>query len=314
MNQFYLNNIVGSPASVADGKNALCNVAKAFGRLSAQEELNVDRRIVMDKEPGETCFGQYYLRQLIDSIEDEIEKRYAYVMLRAATPMEDYLPWDENAENLIAGDYRYEGEDATNLAVANSHDAIILSVAFSEAFRKNTLTLSSAAEESDNYPKDIIVNNLYGNDSNTEYIQCILQGRKGVSVELFDKIREIEDTYIHSSVEKEFAKLSSAQKQSIVDGFEEAIRQKLLFPKIDGNNLVINPNDELVRYEPYSKKEKIFELAIYHPLAIRVYLAQDNGILYILSISSKKASKDGNNQNAEIRAAEKRFRQMKKAL
>ena len=51
MNQFYLNNIVGAPASVADGKNALCNVAKAFGRLSAQEELNVDRRIVMDKEP-----------------------------------------------------------------------------------------------------------------------------------------------------------------------------------------------------------------------------------------------------------------------
>lgn len=314
MNQFYLNNIVGAPTSFAEGRIALCNVAKAFGRLAAQEELNVDRRIVMDKEPVDTCFGQYYLRQLIESIDDEVEKRYAYVMLRAAAPMEDFLAWDENVENLIAGDYRYEGEDATNLAVANSHDAIILSVAFKEAFRKNTLSLESAAKESPDYPKEIAVDNLYGSDENTAYIRGILEAREGVSVELFDKIRELEDTNIHSSVEKEFSKLSFAQKQSIVDGFEEAIRQKLLFPEIDGSNLVINPNDELVRYEPYSKKEKIFELAIYHPLAIRVYLAQDSGKLYILSISSKKASKDGNNQNAEIRAAEKRFQQMKKAL
>ena len=311
MNQFYLNNIVGAPSSLAEGSTALLNVAMALGELVADKSLNVLDKIVMDEDPQTITFGDFYLSQLVDSIPKGDEKDRAYIMLRGLYPMQEYLEWNENAEPIIEGEYKYDEKDASNLAVAKSHDAIILSIAFRDAFKKDTLTLTSTAEPKGKFP-EIVVENLYGAADNTAYIRGILQEREGISVDLFDEIRGYGN--IHPTVERVFCKLTPDIQGSIINGFKEAIKQGLLIPNAGAGNACIIPNEELVRYEPYTDTEKIYELAIYHPLALRVFMAQSNGELYILDIKSKKELGDGGaTQNAALRAAEKRFKKMKSA-
>lgn len=310
MNQFYLNNIVGSPATLEEGRDALLRAVFAFSELSNDDSMNVDKRIILDQEPDVTKFGDYYLRELIEAITDSEAKTIAYVLLRAAYPMEDYLAWDDNAEPIIAGDYRYNESDATNLAVANSHDAIMVSIAFDEVFRKDTLRLVSAAEPSTDYPAEIVVENLYGEDSNTQYIRSVLESREGIAEDLFGKICEYGNVY--PSLGHAFKRLTSDVRKSIYNGFCDAIRQGLLKPHAGVGNNVINPNEELIRFEPHTKTEKIFALAVYHPLALRVFMAQDKGELYILDIKSKKDLGDGGTtQNKALLAAERRFKTMK---
>ena len=219
------------------------------------------------------------------------------------------LEWDENAEPIIEGEYKYDEKDASNLAVAKSHGAIILSIAFRDAFKKDTLSLTATAEPKEKFP-DIVAENLYGSPSNTEFIRSVLLEREGVSIDLFDSIRGYGQ--IHTSVERVFNKQTPEIQESIVTGFSEAIKQGLLVPNAGSGNVCIKPNNELVRYEPYTDTEKIYELAIYYPLALRVFMAQHNGELYILDIKSKKELGDGGaTQNAALRAAEKRFKKMK---
>lgn len=309
MNQFYLNNIVGAPSTLNEGASALLNVAMALGELSSDTNLKVMDRIVMDDDPKSICFGDFYLSQLVDAIPKGDEKEQAYIMLRGLHPMQEYLEWDENAEPIIEGEYKYDGKDASNLAVAKSHGAIILSIAFREAFKMDTLSLTATAELKEKYP-DIVAENLYGSLSNTEYIRGVLHEREGGSGDLFDSIRDYGK--IHSSVERVFNKQTPEIQKSIIAGFTDAIKQGLLLPNAGAGNVCIKPNNELVRFEPYTDSERIYELAIYYPLALRVFMAQHNGKLYILDIKSKKELGDGGaTQNAALRAAEKRFKKMK---
>lgn len=312
MNQFYLNNIVGAPSSLAEGVSALCNAALAFGELSSDKSLNVSERVVMDKDPDLTTFGEFYLGQLVDAIPDEIEKRMAYVLLKAAYPMEDHLPWNEKAEPIIEGDYKYNEEDASNLAVAQSHGAMILSFAFSDVFKKNTLALTSAAEPSEKYPPEIVVENLYGSDENTAFIRGVLQEREGVSVDLFKEICGY--GIVHHAVERAFRKQTPDIQESIAKGFKDAILQGLLVPHAGDGNNVITPDANLVRRETHTKKEALLELAISNPKVMRVFIAQNEGELYILDIKSKEEMGDGGvNQNKALRAAEDRFVKMKQS-
>lgn len=112
-----------------------------------------------------------------------------------------------------------------------------------------------------------------------------------------------------------FNKLTYDIQCSIEEGFREAKKPGLLKPHAGRGNVCIFPNDELVRFEQHTDSEKLFELAVYHHLALRVFIAQHEGELYILDIKSKKELGDGGStQNAALRAAEKRFQKMKRSL
>lgn len=310
MTQFYLNNIVGAPSSLEAGVTALRKATLAFGKLSSEKVLNVSEKVVMDKDPDLTTFGEFYLGQLVDAIPDVEEKRMAYVLLKAAYPMEEHLPWDEKAEPIIEGDYRYNDEDASSLAVAQNHGAIILSIAFNEAFKNNTLTLTSAAEPSENYPSEIAVENLHGSDENVAFVRGVLQEREGVSINLLDKIRSYGN--FHPAVEHIFKKQTPDIQQSIVTSFDEAVKNGFVVPHAGKGNNVINPNSNLVRRESYTDSECLFEITISKPKVMRVFIAQHKGELYVLDIKSKEEMQDGGVvQNKALKAAETRFKKMK---
>lgn len=311
MNQFYLNNAVGAPSSVVEGARAVRGAMCAFGQIVSHSELNVSPKIVLDKDPDLIKFGEFFLGELLASIKDRDERRYAYAIMNGSHPMEDLFGMNDNDLPLFDAEYKYEGRDATNIAIAWAHKGLLLSFAFSEDLRQNALTIVSTAAPSDDYPSSFSMPNLHGGQDNITFIEKNLRNREGIKLKLFDEIRVL--GFIHCSLERTFNGLTPDIQYSIVKGFKDAINKGLLIPHAgDGNNAII-PDANLIRYESHTDHEQLFEVAIEWPLTLRVFIAQDKGELYILDIKSKKEMGDGGvKQNQALKAAEKRFITMKK--
>lgn len=314
MNQFYLNNVVGVPKSLEAGSQALRNAVLAFNYLYLKKELDVSKKVVFDKEPNLIQYGEIYLEQLIYAIPDRDEKRIALILLKGVSPMEPYFEVDADKDiNILYGDYRLDGLDATNLALVHKHHGMLLTFAFNDTHRKNSLELTAAAPDATDYLATIQIDNLYDLGDNVAYIEQVLAKRNGIVPDLFNEIEGY--GYVHNSVNRVFMSLTNASQLSVVEAFRNAINQKLLNPHAGAGNNAISPNGELVRYQSHTKKENIFELAIYHPKALRVFIAQDKGDLFILDIKSKEELQDGGpKQNKALRDAEKRFKNMKNSV
>lgn len=313
MNQFYLNNAVGVPKSVEEGSKALRNAVMAFNSLYLKEELRVSKEVVLDKDPKLIQFGEIYLEQLIHAIQDRDERRIALILLKGVSPMELYFKVDADKDiNILYGDYRLNGRDASNLALVHKHHGMLLTFAFEDSYRKNSLELTAASPGATDYFATIQIDNLYESGENIGYIEQVLAKRNGIGPDL---INEIEGYgFVHNTVKRVFKKLTDKLQLSVVEAFRNAINQHLLTPHAGAGNNAISPNNELVRYESHTKNENLFELAIYHPKALRVFIAQDKGDIFILDIKSKEELQDGGpTQNRALRVAEKRFKNMKKA-
>lgn len=314
MNQFYLNNAVGVPKSLEAGSKALRNAVLAFNSLCQKEELDVSKKVVLDKGPDLTRFGEIYLAQLIDAIPDRDERRIALILLNGVSPMDLYFEVDaDNDIDIIYRDYRLDGRDASNLALVHKHHGMLLTFAFEDSHRKNYLELTAAESDATDYPATIQIDNLYDLGENLGYIEQVLAKRNGI---VPDYINEIEGYgFVHNSVKRVFKRLTNKMQLSVVEAFRNAINQRLLNPHAGAGNNAISPNNGLVRYESHTKNENLFELAIYHPKALRVFIAQDKGDLFILDIKSKEELQDGGpNQNKALRDAEKRFKNMKNSV
>lgn len=314
MNQFYLNNAVGEPQSLEAGSQALRNAVLAFNSLCLKEELGVSKKVVLDKDPELIKFGEIYLGQLIHAIPDRDEKRIAFILLKGVSPMEPYFEVDADKDfNILDGDYRLDGLDASNLALVHKHHGMLLTFAFKDTHRKNSLELKAAAPDATDYLATIQIDNLYDLGDNVGYIEQVLAKRNGIIPDLFNEIEGY--GFVHNSAKRVFNSLTNELQLTVVEAFRNAINQHLLIPHAGAGNNAISPNSELVRYESHTKKENIFELAIYHPKALRVFIAQDEGDLFILDIKSKEELQDGGpKQNKALRDAEKRFKDMKNSI
>lgn len=314
MNQFYLNSAVGKPKSLEEGSKALRNAVLAFNSLYLKKELDVSKEVVLDKDPKLIQFGEIFLEQLIHAIPDLDEKRIALILLKGVSPMEPYFEVDADKDiNILSGEYKLEGRDATNLALVHKHHGMLLTFAFEDSLRKNSLELTASAPDARNCPATIQIDNLYDSGENVDYIEQVLAKRNGIVPDWFNEIEGY--GFVHNSVKRVFKSLTNESQLSVVEAFRNAINQKLLTPHAGAGNNTISPNSELVRYQSHTKKENIFELAIYHPKALRVFIAQDKGDLFILDIKSKEELQDGGpKQNKALRDAEKRFKEMKNSI
>ena len=140
MNQFYLNNAVGEPKSLEAGSKALRNAVLAFNSLYLKKELDVSREVVLDKDPKLIQYGEIFLEQLVHAIPDRDERRIALMLLKGVSPMEPYFEVDADKDiNILYGNYRLDGLDATNLALVHKHHGMLLTFAFKDTHRKNSL-------------------------------------------------------------------------------------------------------------------------------------------------------------------------------
>lgn len=314
MNQFYLNSAVGKPKSLEEGSKALRNAALAFNSLYLKNELDVSKEVVLDKDPKLIQYGEIFLEQLIHAIPDRDEKRIALILLKGVSPMEPYFEVDADKDiNILSGEYKLDGREATNLALVHKHHGMLLTFAFEESLRKNSLELTATAPDARDCPATILIDNLYDSGENVDYIEQVLAKRSGIVPNL---IKEIDGYgFVHNSVKRVFKNFTNELQHSVVEAFRNAINQKLLNPHAGAGNNAISPNGELVRYQSHTKNENLFELAIYHPKALRVFIAQDKGDLFILDIKSKEELQDGGpKQNKALRDAEKRFKDMKNSI
>ena len=183
MNQFYLNDTVGAPASAAAGSVAFRNAVMAYCRLASEPDLNVSQKIVLAKDPELIQFGDFYIGQLLEQIQDREERRMAYTIMRGAYPAEDLFGMDDDDMPLIDADYKYNGRDATNIAIAHRHGGLLLTIAFGDDLKKDRLTFCANVTPSGDCPSSFEMESLYSDGPNSDYIEQVLRQREGAAID-----------------------------------------------------------------------------------------------------------------------------------
>lgn len=301
MNQFYLNSAIGVPKSIEEGSKALEKVLLSFGKLLEDKNLNVSSDVVMDCEMAMVKFGETYLYQIVDALENSDMKTLAWTYFQRAYPLTDYVGMKDEEYACVERSYMLDGEDATALSVANNHRLLLLSIAHKQSLQQDRLTVKATtpAPDGNKYPDAFVMDNLYGDADNEGHIIEQLQQRVVDDTAKLDQLKAYGVTL--PTVEKQFKKLCVDEQNEIIEHFKEAKRMGLLYP--------INPNNSIVRSESGWKKYMVVEVALPNPYATRVYISQNDNQLYISYIGHKRDYDGTGKQRKDIRRAEKLFKE-----
>lgn len=300
MNKFFLNNAIGSPKNIDEGSKALADVLYSFRKLLNDESLIISHDVVMECEFAKVKFGEIYLYQLIESLHDPDIKTLAWSFFNKAYPMTDYVGMRDEEYEYVERDYKLDGEDATELAVANNHGLFLFTIAHKAILRQNQLSISATASQStgNTILDSFVMDSLFGGDENENYIierlrQCLLKGTSKL-----DQLKQFGVT--SPKLENQFMKLSMEEQKAIIKSFNEAKRMGLLYP--------IAPNGSLVRSESGWEKYLVAELALPNPFATRVYISQFGQQLFISYIGHKRDYDGTGKQRKDIKKAESIFK------
>ena len=296
MHKFYFNECLPTKTvSLNNFSSLLVTTIKEFSSL-VNKNIGVDKGIILEKETEEIVICESNLKNAILSIPDQ--KRDTRTLAFAyftKYPIQYHLQSDKIDNKILEEQYCFENMDATNLAIAKHNDCFLFSVAVHDNIKKNTLTIKGISSEK------IDIDNLYGEEKNTQYIESQILKINAISLNLFDKLKiELKSPIYSSAFEKTFKSAKVEVQQSIIDNFIAAPKRLLRTPYFPDNKKGGLIKD--VTPVNNRKKAKIYELRIYHPEALRVYFYEVDDMVFISNIGYKKDYKDesGSAQSKDI--------------
>ncbi|MFJ1428426.1 hypothetical protein ACILD6_07465 [Capnocytophaga canimorsus] len=233
------------------------------------------------------------LYDLVDSLDRE-EKRYAFSLLNKY-PTEDFFEID-NIDSLIDNNYILSVDNceynAFSHKIISLYSGFLFSLGVHNDLKKNQLGIL----EKNNKESIALIDNLFGEQANTEYnlrqiSNKIVQSKRG-----FDKLLTLFDAPVYDErlFKKEYEHLSVEIQNCIYDNFEIAKTRGLPTPFSADGQLIkdVTPQKE--------NNIKVYELRVFKPICIRIYFYEDNGNIYLASITKKPAK---NTQDKDIRTA-----------
>ena len=218
-------------------------------------------------------------------------------------PVRAYLDETFNEDELIEQDYKLTVSGthypAMNLAIAHFNGIFLFTLGVHNDLCKNELTLNGTEG------KTLTVSNLYGNEQdNIAYIERLITESELSSLSISEQIDQLLGGRVKrtNAYMQSFSKLGTANQQAVLDRLKEAKEKGLLDFKVD---------DDIFRHTSgYDKKEKYYgavcELRVREPKEIRIYFQFVDNVYYVLSMGWK-----GTDQNADIRQAFERIRQLR---
>jgi len=287
MHQFYFNDCLSVNAvPLSDLVLFLSKTIKEYDYLIGQN-IGVDKGLILEKEIEKTIVGQNILKEIILSIPNkERETRTLAFGYFTKYPIQNYLQSSEIDDKIINEEYCFEGLDATNLAIAKHNECFLFSIAVKKSVEKNSLLILGKNEGFD-------IDNLFGEQQNTQYIESQIRNINAASLELFDQLKaELKNPIYTNAFEKAFKTAKVEVQRSIIENFAAAPDRKLKTPYFPDNR-----DKGLIRDvtpDKNRKNAKVYELRISRPEAVRVYFYELGETIYIASIGYKKDYKEEN--------------------
>lgn len=296
MHNFYFNECLTENFTEEQFIELLSTTLSEFKTLTLKEELNVDQHIITAKSTYEMIFNGVNIGQALTSIKDKTLKIFALSSF-TRSPIEKYLSVDEDF--LLDADYKYNGKNALNLAIAALNSNLLFTVAVCDALKQDTLQLTTHLEN-----KNLNINNLYGDTKNTDVIIHVIEQINLDSLSIYERLKSIIGSCdIHTKFERVFLDESPEVQQSIFHTFEKARNRNLATPFSPDGNIIKDVTPECKQGSP-SKKSKVYELRVYSPTALRIYFYEYNDNVFIAKIGYKSDYKEENEaQNKDIKLA-----------
>lgn len=277
MHQFYFNECLPNNTELASFTTLLANSIGEYHQL-IQANISVQKGIVTEKIPSSITFNDNFtLSTAIEHIEDRACRSLAYSYF-TKYPVQDFFK-STYEEELLAKEYNLNIDgtqyDALNLALISSVGGLAFTVASHDELKKDILPLVAKNAQS-----TIEVCNLFGENSNTQFIHQELVKRNSASLSLFEQLKDLLNKPVYTTgFEKDFLKLSQNNQVAIIDRFRQAIRRNLSSP--------LFPDTKIVKdVSPSNAKCQVYELRVYNP-DLRVYFHESPERVYLSSIELK---------------------------
>ena len=267
-----------------------------FNKLSEKDKKEEEKNnleyegIVTEKMPSEMSLGSFTLKEVIDKLPNRALRRIAYSHF-VKHPIDQHFKIDREEEFLEKEYFTLIGGDEYNtlyLSYVQAYKGFLFTVAVHNDLKTNSLCLTSRSGGA-----SVFIDNLYGKQSNTEYIVSCIKKINEENLNIFEKIKsELNKPIITTAFGRDFKKLTNEQKESILKGFIEA--------KERGLTTDFYPDERLIKdVTPKNKSINVFELRVYSSTALRVYFHENPNKVYLVSIGKKSNS----DQNKDIKAA-----------
>ena len=205
----------------------------------------------------------------------------------------------EDYEPILEGNYQFDGQDATNLALAQIMDWPLLSLPLSEALKNDTLTLTSAIFN------NVEAVNYYAQDD-TSYIEEWIRNKALSNLEGLVKLKALlgdDRVIVADGFEKEWNAAITQHQTIAYNRFELVLNNNMLFP--------VRADDVTIQKDEVKGTPDVYELR-QKGQGVRVYFGySEDDKKIVLAGFSTKAGATGVEQNADIVRAQGRI---KKAL
>lgn len=293
MHQFYFNECLPpNVVSLNDFASLLSKTIKEFDSL-VKKNIGVDKGVILEKGTENTNVCGSNLKNAIMSIPDkQREIRTLAFAYFTKYPIQFHLQSHKIDDKILEEQYCFEDIDATNLAIAKHNGCFFFSVAVHKSIENNILHIKGKSEE-------LAVDNLYGEEKNTQYIESQILKINAISLNLFEQLKvELKDLIYSTAFEKAFLSEPNEVQISIIDMFIYAKKRGLATPYYPDTKIIkdVTPDNN-------NKKAKIYELRVYSPKSLRIYFFEFKGIVYIAKLEYKSSYKkvDSTSQAKDIK-------------
>ena len=187
MHLFYLNECLGSASyGIDDLSVGLVTVVQAFNKLANVPKLKIEKGWVIEKNPSEMYLGGVKLQDIVNKMRDKESKRLFFIYC-TNYPIHTFFPQVDDDE-LLEADYRLDGADALNIALAVNNNGILLTLPVAECLKQNTIVINSNHDG----VKSLSALNLHGSsEDNVVFISRKILDRNYSAGDGLDKLANL---------------------------------------------------------------------------------------------------------------------------
>ncbi len=277
MHKFYFNECLSANISIEFFAQYLSDTIKEYDKIAKNNTLRIEKAIVTEKIPSEMSVCGINLKSAILAIQEREVRNLAFTYF-TKYPIAD--SFDIEVEHLLQANYKFGVLDALNLAIVALNAGFTFSVAVDKVLKCNMLVVNGDGGFLNVY-------NLYGESSNTNYIESYIQNLNLLNEDKYKQLKiELGDSVISNGFERVFLSENAEVQTSIIDAFKNARKRNLVTPYYPDTKLIkdVTPNT--------SKKANVYELRVYTPIALRVYFYESESKVFLAKIGYKADYKE----------------------
>lgn len=293
MKFFVLNEIFPDKISKCEFYKTLENSLQEYKKLKDIFKDKIDG-IVISSSLNIILNPNFTLAECLKNIKNIDVRNYGYSLL-TKYPVDNYLQTEETLEANIEHFFRLGKveKDAFFLKLIYDNKGICFTLNLHTDLAKNELTIFSKDNQN-----QYSVNNLFGEDKNTQYIKGLIEEEEKSKLGNFDKLCSILKSPKYSNKLKlAFEKESKEVQDAIIKGFEIFIENEKRGQKTTERSIKdVTPSRE--------RRFNIKELKIKNPRAKRLYFSIKDNTYYLASLEDKPLKdRKTNEQGAHIKNA-----------